>query len=327
MGSAALSDKLTPVTWWIVGVTFALLASLTTDPRILLLLCVAALVGTALLARRKLRNQALRLYGITALFVLLIRVGFRLIFNIPALQGAWLRLPLVELRVFNLPISLFGPVSLQSIMAGLTDGLRLAAIILAVGFAASVANPRKLIRSAPAVLYEFATATTIAINVAPQLITSLNRVRRARSLRGNRAGLKGLGAILIPVLEDTVQRSLDLAASMDARGFGRRGAMRLRVVYSARAAAGIGVMLLAVSCYLILASGFSVGLGLAAFGLGLACVAVSARLAGMYRVRTRLALARPAVWDWSVRLICLTLTLTFAIVAYAPGASVLEWHP
>ncbi|MDE2409724.1 MAG: hypothetical protein KGL72_05400, partial [Actinomycetales bacterium] len=179
----------------------------------------------------------------------------------------------------------------------------------------------------PAVLYEFATATTIALNVAPQLIASLNRVRRARALRGSSSGLAGLRGIIIPVLEDTIQRSLDLAASMDSRGFGRRGAMRLRVVYSARAAAGIGVMLFGTACYLLLASGFSVVIGLLTFALGLICIAVSARLAGMYRVRTRLITASATAGDWLIRLLCLGLVLVTAVANYSPTGQILEWRP
>jgi energy-coupling factor transport system permease protein len=67
-----------------------------------------------------------------------------------------------------------------------------------------------------------ATAVVVAVSVAPQLVDSVLRVRRARRLRGGRErGVGALRAIAIPVLVDTMDRSLRLAAAMDSRGFGR----------------------------------------------------------------------------------------------------------
>ena len=325
--TARLADRLTPVTWWSLGLTLAVLASLVQTPQPLVFLVVLAFAGMVSLGQPRLRRSSVRIYGGTALFVLVVRVAFRFVFNVPATSQVAVSLPVIQFQIFANQVTLLGPVSSPNLIAGVTDGLRLAAIILAVGFAASVANPRSLIKSAPAVLYEFATATTIALNVAPQLISSLNRVRRARVLRGGTSGLASLRGVIIPVLEDTIQRSLDLAASMDSRGFGRRGAMRLRVVYSARAAAGIGVMLFGTACYLLLASASSVFIGLITFALGLVCIAVSARLAGMHRVRTRLITAYPKAGDWLVRLLCLSLVLVTAVENYSPAGQVLEWRP
>jgi energy-coupling factor transport system permease protein len=317
---------LNPVTWWLLGLSLAILAGLSQWISVLASLASAALLGIVLFSPPQVRRSSLRLYGGTAVAVLVVRVGFRIVFNSPAVSEIALVLPELHFHFLGMNFYLLGAVSRISLLAGLTDGLRLTAIVLAVGLAASVANPRKLIRSAPTVLYEFATATTIAINVAPQLVTSLNRVRRARTLRGGSAGLGNLKGLIIPVLEDTIQRSLDLAASMDSRGFGRRGAMRLRVVYSARAAGGIGVMLLGISSYLILAVNNSAPMGLGLLLLGLASIAVSARLAGMYRVRTRLILAKASLADWAIRLLCLLLILLAGVANLDPGLNLLGWR-
>jgi energy-coupling factor transport system permease protein len=64
----------------------------------------------------------------------------------------------------------------------------------------------------------------IALSLFPQLAESVDRVRRARRLRGDVGrGIGALRRIVVPVLEDALDRSLDLAAGMDARGYGRRG--------------------------------------------------------------------------------------------------------
>ena len=112
----------------------------------------------------------------------------------------------------------------ESLLAGLYDGMRLAAVIICVGAANSLANPRRLLASLPSALYEVGTAVVIALSLFPQLAESVQRVRRARRLRGDPGrGIGALRRIVVPVLEDALERSLSLAASMDARGYGRSG--------------------------------------------------------------------------------------------------------
>ena len=97
-------------------------------------------------------------------------------------------------------------------------------IIICVGAANSLANPRKLLASLPPALYEVGTAVVIAFSLFPQLAESVQRVRRARRLRGDAGrGIRALRRIVVPVLEDALDRSVALAASMDSRGYGRRG--------------------------------------------------------------------------------------------------------
>ena len=77
---------------------------------------------------------------------------------------------------------------------GLYDGLRLATIVICVGAANSLANPKRLLRSVPPALYEIGTALVVAVTVLPQLADSVRRVRAAQRLRGGRpAGSDGCG--------------------------------------------------------------------------------------------------------------------------------------
>lgn len=169
--------------------------------------------------------RSIRFYLILGFVVVVLRVLFRVVFNLAdARTDIFLSLPSISIDLgFGNTLHLLGAISVLSMNAALVDGLRLAAIILAIGMANSLANPRKLLRATPGALYEIATAISIAINLAPQLITSLNRVRRSRGLRGHSKGIKAIPGIVIPVLEDTIEQSMQLAASMSARGFGRRG--------------------------------------------------------------------------------------------------------
>jgi energy-coupling factor transport system permease protein len=115
-------------------------------------------------------------------------------------------------------------VTRESLLAGLYDGLRLAAIVISIGAANALANPKRLLRSVPPALYEVGTALVVAVTVLPQLADSVRRVRAAQSLRGaSRGRVRGLRRLVVPVLEDALERSLAMAAGMDARGYGRSG--------------------------------------------------------------------------------------------------------
>ena len=94
--------------------------------------------------------------------------------------------------------------------------------MICVGAANSLANPKRLLRSMPSALYEIGTAMVVAVTVLPQLADSARRVRAAQRLRGGEAGrVRRLRRLLVPVLEDALERSLALAAGMDTRGYGR----------------------------------------------------------------------------------------------------------
>ncbi len=165
-----------------------------------------------------------RFYLYLGLLIIVIRVVFRIIFGGADFGTVLFTLPEIPLPSWAAGIRLLGPVTSESLLAGLYDGMRLAAIIICVGAANALANPKRLLKSLPPALYEVGTAVVVALSVFPQLAESVQRVRRARRLRGDPG--KGVGAlrrIVVPVLEDALERSMTLAAGMDARGYGRSG--------------------------------------------------------------------------------------------------------
>ena len=87
-----------------------------------------------------------------------------------------------------------------------------------MGAATSLTSPHKLLRVAPSFIYEVGVTLVIATSLFPQLATSAKRIRTAQQLRGfERIRLR---SIAIPLLEESLSRSLQLAAAMDARGYG-----------------------------------------------------------------------------------------------------------
>ncbi|MPZ24982.1 MAG: energy-coupling factor transporter transmembrane protein EcfT [Micromonosporaceae bacterium] len=224
-GGARLARGLHPAAWWLWALGLATAASRTTNP--LLLALVIAVAWYVVLARRGDAPWALgfRLYLWLAAIIVGLRVLFRIVFGGGQGEAVLVTLPQIPLPEWAAGIRLFGPVAAEQVLAGFYDGLRLAAMLICLGAANALANPKRLLRAVPGALYEVGAAVVVALSVAPQLVESVLRVRRARRLRaGRQRGMRALRGIAMPVLQDALERSLGLAAAMDTRGYGRRGA-------------------------------------------------------------------------------------------------------
>jgi energy-coupling factor transport system permease protein len=225
-----LPRDLHPAAWWVWALGLAVAASRTTNPW--LLLTILAVACYVVVARRTDAPwaRAFRLYLYLGAVIVAMRVFFRFVFGGAEGSTIILRLPEIPLPAWAAGIRLFGDVSAESLLSGLYDGLRLATMIICLGAANALANPKRLLKAMPPALYEIGTALIVALSVFPQLAESVLRVRQARKLRGGTDGkrFRVLHTIIIPVLEDALDRSLRLAASMDARGYGRAGTVAAR---------------------------------------------------------------------------------------------------
>jgi energy-coupling factor transport system permease protein len=262
--------------------------------------------------------QSARFYLGLAAFVMFTRVIFRIIFN-GQLGGTDIIFSLPSLSIslgFGPAISIFGDMSAATLSAAALDGLRLSAIILSVAMANTLANPRKLLKNTPGALYEVATAISVAINLAPQLIESIQRVRRSRGLRGRNKGIGVFASIVIPALEDTMDRSLALAASMDARGFGRRGNMSLGTLRLVRGLSFSAAVTLAIGAYLLVAASELGVLATVLIAASLIAIAIVIRITSRQSVRTSYRKLRFGLVDWS--LIAAALAIILWSTTFAP---------
>lgn len=226
----ALPRSLHPYAWWLWAILLAVSASLTTNPLLLASIIAAASVVT--FARRGDNPWAKGFVVYLALgaFVVAFRVLFRVLFGGGDGPTVLFRLPEIELPWWVGGIRLLGAVSAESLLTGFYDGMQLAAIIICLGAANSLANPKRLLAALPGALYEIGTVLVVAVGIFPQLGDSLLRVRRARALRAQRSDgssrrrrYRLVQGIVVPVLTDALERSQRLAASMDVRGYGRHG--------------------------------------------------------------------------------------------------------
>ena len=68
-------------------------------------------------------------------------------------------LPEIPLPAAAAGIRIGGPVSLEGVLAALYDGLRLATLLICIGAANALANPKRLLKSLPGALYELGVAS------------------------------------------------------------------------------------------------------------------------------------------------------------------------
>jgi len=210
IGAARIPRALHPIAWWIWALGLAVAVSRTTNP--LLLVLVLGVLGLVVSSRRTRAPwaRAFKYYLALAGVIIVIRIVFRVIFAAPVSLGdhVLFDLPTLHTPGWYAGIQVLGPVTLEAVLAAAVDGLRLGTLMCCIGAANALANPRRALRVLPGALYELGIILVVAISIAPQLVESIQRVRNARRLRaGSEKGLRALGGILMPVLEDALDRT------------------------------------------------------------------------------------------------------------------------
>lgn len=142
--------------------------------------------------------------------------------------------PLVESRGFDtlwdgpiVPVLGHLDVTAEELSAAGLRALRLAAFGLAFAAYTLLLDHDRLVQSA-----RFARRSTLAVALATRLVPTLERdaTGLVEALRGRGVkveGLRGRARLLSPLLAGSLERGLNLAESMEARGYGRPGATRV----------------------------------------------------------------------------------------------------
>ena len=153
-----------------------------------------------------------------AIFIIAIRALVGVLIGVPIPGTEIFRIPILELPSWMPGIRIGGAVTAERLSSSLHEGIIIAAMIVLFGAASALTSPHKLLRVLPFFIYEVGITLVIAASVFPQLVQSLKRIRRAQRLRGiEKIGVRTLA---LPLLEEALSRSLQLAESMDARGYG-----------------------------------------------------------------------------------------------------------
>jgi energy-coupling factor transport system permease protein len=313
-----------PGAWWLWALGLAAAASRTTNPVPLVLVIVVT--WFVVTARRGDTPWAASyaLFFKLSLAVIAIHLVFQALL---ADHGQGLTV-LVTLPEIPLPdatgVKLGGEVTLEAVLVALYFALQLAAIFCCIGAANALGSARQLLRYMPAALYEIGVACVIALTFAPQLVTDARRVRLAAQARaGGRGRLRRFGRLAMPVLEGSLERSVALAAAMDARGYGRT---TVAVPAERRLTTALlltGALATALGLYGVL-SGAQSALGLPVLAVGIALAAGGFVVGGRRTSRTRY---RPDPWALPELLVVgsglVAAVLTFVEAARRPAYLVL----
>ncbi len=307
--------SLHPVAWWLWAAGLAICAMRTNNPFLLALIGAVACVVVSLRRSSAPWSRSIAFFLRIGVLVIFIRVVIEILFGQRGVPGHVLfTLPRVPLPAWAAAVSIGGPVTLESVLIAFVEGLQIAVILICFGAANSLASPYRLLRSLPAVLYETGVAVTVALSFTPELVQSIGIVRQARRQRGiPTRGLRGMRGVAVPVLESALDRSLQLATSMDARGYGRRIALGKASRGLASGATVGGLLLVAVGLYGVIDSGSLFGLGLPVLAVAAVLCGIGLALGGRRSARSRY---RPDPWrgpEWVVAGSGLVALLTMAV--------------
>ena len=233
-----------PGAWWLFGMGLLVGASQLGNP-LLNLVTIAALSFVVSLRRPlgRFGNPFLTSLKVGG-FLILFRVVLAIAFGARTTGTVLVKLPEVSLPSWLAGVSLGGPVTTTLLVQAFCLGLSLATVLAIFGACSTLAPPERLLQSLPRAMYEVGLSLAIALAFLPELVASAQALKAARRLRGRPTkGLAGLRGTLVPILEGALERSVTLAASMDARGFGRTSREGKRLIGQVVALISLGALI------------------------------------------------------------------------------------
>lgn len=114
-----------------------------------------------------------------------------------------------------------GTYTVESVVYGLLNALRLVSIIFAFAVFSRAINYTDLLRLAPAALFELGLILSIGFTLVPSMLRTFSEIREAQTLRGHRPrGVRGLLPLFTPLVVSGMERALTLAEAMETRSYG-----------------------------------------------------------------------------------------------------------
>ena len=216
----------------------------------------------------------LTVVALSALFnALMVHVGEHVLFTLPP------AIPLIG-----------GPITLEALVYGALNGLVLAGLFAAFAVVNRVVPVRAALGLVPRAYYPVAVVLSIAVTFVPSTLHAVQQIREAQAVRGR--SMHGLGSwlpLIIPLLEGSLERSMQLAEAMMARGFASATAQPNQNPQALVLFGLIGV----VSGWLLRLVWQQIGVGSVLLVAGVGALGLGLWLAGRQHPHT---VYRPAVW-------------------------------
>ena len=298
-----------PLAWLTWVLAAAVVAMMVRNPLYsVLLIAVFRLVGQA--CARPNAGFRLPFWRITAVILLFstlfnafsVHIGQTVLFTLPA---AW---PIIG-----------GDITLEAAAFGFSNGLLLLALMAAFLAFNTAVSLSDLTRLTPRALHDMGMVVLIAITYLPETHRHLQRIREAQAARGHKLrGLRDWRPLLVPLLVGGMERAMNLAEAMAARGYGATADRRLSLRYQAGL---LGGLLLGFSGWGLTFTDWARA-GWLLLAIGAALFILMLRRLGRQSPHTR---HRPRPWTrWDSAMVATALTpLALALI----GGGALAWSP
>ncbi len=113
-----------------------------------------------------------------------------------------------------------GPLTGEAVLFGLASGLNVLALILTFATFNADMPPGRWLRLVPAAFFQAGLVTAIAVTFVPATVAAARDIYQAQRLRGHRfQRITDYAPLFAPLVVDSLERSVQLAQSMAARGF------------------------------------------------------------------------------------------------------------
>ena len=216
------ASSLHPLAWLAWLASASALVFLTANP-LYLSLAFLACGAVYLSVRDSAKGRALTPFVLIGLALAALSVPLNV------LMGSTGPTELASLPVLTFPswlggVTFGGRITGEALVTAAGRAISIATLVLAAAAFNAAIDHFRLLRLAPRALSQLMLSMTIAVLVIPESATQARRVAEARRLRGRSArGLAALPALLLPTLQGALERSIQRAESLDARGFGAGG--------------------------------------------------------------------------------------------------------
>jgi energy-coupling factor transport system permease protein len=152
-------------------------------------------------------------------------VGVRVVIATMTTHGVgttWFTLPSFTMPRWLGGYEVGGSVEQPVVLQALNEAMALLALFAVVGAFNACVSHHQLVRSLPRAFHEIGLVLTVALTFVPATVESVRRATEADIARtgGVRVRRRRWRRLVVPVVEDGLERAMNLAESLDARGFG-----------------------------------------------------------------------------------------------------------
>jgi len=236
-----------------------------------------------------------------------------------------------QIVLFRLPAGwplVGGAVTLEAVIAGAVSGLALLTILMVFAAFNAVVDHYQLLRATPAFLFQAGVIVSIAVTFVPQMVLSAREIREAQRIRGHRfRGVRDLVPLVLPLLGNALERAIQLAETMEARGFGSStGTESQRSALLSRIATLASLLGLLVGFFVVAYFGEAQAAGWCVAGLSVGALAVILWFQGRNVHRTRYRRVRLTRRDGAI-LIASGLVLAATLLVKLLRPALVSYNP